>query len=91
MQSVLVSIQNFWCRHFIMLMGVLRKINQLCVGFIWKGNEQLAKEAQVSWENICYLKSEGGFGLKDIMSWNQTCVMQNIWAIITKLDSLWIA
>ena len=25
------------------------------------------------------------------MSWNQACVLQNIWAIITKSGSLWIA
>ena len=36
-------------------------------------------------------KSEGGLGLKELVSWNQSCVMQNIWAIIVRAGSLWIA
>ena len=29
--------------------------------------------------------------MKDIYSWNKTCIIQNIWAIISKAGSLWIA
>ena len=59
--------------------------------FLWKGREQTAKGAKVSWENICFPKSEGGLGLKDLITWNQACVLQNIWAIIANSGSLWIA
>ena len=90
-QSVLYSIHNFWCRHFILPKGILKRIMQLCSGFLWKGKEQLAKGARVSWDCICSPKSEGSLGLKDSVSWNQACVLQNIWAIITKSGSLWIA
>ena len=34
-QTILFSIQNFWCRHFIMPKGVLKRINQLCSGFFY--------------------------------------------------------
>ena len=61
---------------------------QLCSGFLWKGKEQLARGAQVSWDYICYPKSEGDLGLNDLVSWNQPCVLQNIWAIITKSEYL---
>ena len=68
----------------------MKKISQLCLGFFWKGKNQSAKGARVSWEAICYPKSEGGLGLKDLMSWNQECMLQNIWAIMVKAGSLWI-
>ena len=45
----------------------------------------------MSWKAICQPKDEGGLGLKDILTWNHACVLQNIWAIITKAGSLWIA
>ena len=76
--SILFSIQNFWCKHFILPKGVLKRINQLCSGFIWKGKEQSARGARVSWDEICYPKSEGGLGIKKLSSWNQACVMQSI-------------
>ena len=34
---------------------------------------------------ICLPKSEGGLGLKDLFSWNQACVMQNLWAIFFQI------
>ena len=47
-QSILFSIQNFWCRNFILPKGMLNMINQLCAGFLWHGKEQTAKGARVS-------------------------------------------
>ena len=90
-QSVLYNIQNFWCRHFILPKGVLKKINQLCSGFFWKGKNQSTRGTRLSWEAICYPKSDGGLRLKDLKSWNHACVLQNIWAIIVNSGSLWIA
>ena len=45
----------------------------------------------MKWKTICHPKSEGGLGLKDMLSWNQACIMQNVWAIISKAGSIWIA
>ena len=89
-QSILFSVQNFWYRNFILPKGVLRRINQLCSAFFWKGIEHTTKSAQVKWQVICHPKYEGGLGLMDIFSWN-ACIIQNIWSIITKSGSLWIA
>ena len=49
------------------------------------------KGARVTWETICFPKYEGGLGLKNMVSWNKACILQNIWAIIVKAGSLWIA
>ena len=90
-QSVLFNVQNYWCRHFIVPKGVLKKISQICSHFFWKGSEQPAKGARVSWSTICLPKAEGGLGVKDILSWNRACIIQNIWSLITQAGSLWIA
>ncbi|XP_022741787.1 uncharacterized protein LOC111293244 [Durio zibethinus] len=55
-----------------------------------KGKEGSPKRARVSWQAICYLKSEGKLEVKDILIWNLACVLQKIWSIIAKAGSLWI-
>ena len=90
-KSVLFSMHNYWCRQFILSKGVLKRICQLCAGYLWQGKESTVKGARVSWKTICYPKSEGGLGIKDLDSWNKACIIQNIWAIITQSGSLWIA
>ena len=47
-QSILFSLQNFWCKNFLLPKGVLNKITKLCARFLWKGKEQAAKGARVS-------------------------------------------
>ncbi|KAE8728090.1 hypothetical protein F3Y22_tig00004779pilonHSYRG00078 [Hibiscus syriacus] len=44
------------------LPSVIKKIEQLCSRFFWKGADQKTSGARVSWNNICYLKLEGGEG-----------------------------
>ena len=46
--------------------------------FFWNGNDKSSKGARVSWYDICHPKVKGGLGLKDTLSWNRACVMQNI-------------
>ena len=71
--------------------GVLKRINQLCSSFFWHGKEQTVNGARVRWEVICFSKYERDLGLKNLVSWNKACILQNIWAIIIKVGSLWIA
>ena len=57
---------------------ILNTITQLCLGYLWKGREQSAKRATVSWKAIFYPKFKEGLSLKDMLSWNQVCILQNI-------------
>ena len=70
---------------------MIKRINQTCSSFFWKDNDRPSKEAKVSWQALCHPKAEGGLGLKDSLSWNKACIIQNIWSIIIKAGSLWIA
>ena len=66
-------------------------INQLCAAFYWNGNDTATKGARVKWYDVCHPKNDGGLGLKDILSWNVACILHNIWLLITKAGSLWVA
>ena len=90
-QSVLYSIQNYWCRQFISPKSVIKRLNQLCSHFFWKGSSSIRRGAKVSWQVVCKPKAEGGLVLKDILSWNQACMIQHLWSIFSRSGSLWIA
>ena len=47
-QAVLFSMQNFWCRFFILPKRILKRIAQICSSYLWKGRESKAKGAKVS-------------------------------------------
>ena len=70
---------------------MLKRFNQICARFFWFGKDKQAKGARVGWRYICHPKAEGGLGLKESVSWNKACIMQNLWSIILKTGSIWIA
>ena len=57
-QSVIFSIENYWCRHFLLPKSVLKKINQICSTFFWKDKSKSSKGARVNWQFICNPKEE---------------------------------
>ncbi|XP_022774081.1 uncharacterized protein LOC111316376 [Durio zibethinus] len=65
-QSVLFSIHNYWCKHFVLPKKVIKRVNQLCSAFFWKGQSSTAKEARVRWQAKCKPTSEGRLGLIDV-------------------------
>ncbi|KAL0410974.1 UNVERIFIED_CONTAM: hypothetical protein Slati_3687100 [Sesamum latifolium] len=46
--------------------------------------------APVVWEEICYLKEEGGLGIRHIQSWNVALLARVLWNIHRKTDTLWV-
>ncbi|XP_039032836.1 uncharacterized protein LOC120168062 [Hibiscus syriacus] len=63
---------------FILPQKVINSLEQLCSGFLWKGSDKAAKGARISCNKLCYPKSEGGLGLKDLNSWNKAYMIQLI-------------
>ncbi|XP_016752376.1 uncharacterized protein [Gossypium hirsutum] len=52
-QVVLFYIQNYWAQHFLLPKAVIKLVNQMCVRFLWKGQNEKVKVARLSWEQIC--------------------------------------
>ncbi|XP_039023969.1 cyclin-D1-1-like [Hibiscus syriacus] len=65
-RAVIFSINNYWCRQLFLPYSVLKRVEQLCSRFFWKGADKTTSGARVVWQNICSLKSEGGLGIKDL-------------------------
>ncbi|PKI71887.1 hypothetical protein CRG98_007746 [Punica granatum] len=69
--SVLFSMANYWCSHFILPKKVIKLVQQKYRSFLWKSLEQHTGGGNVSWETVCLPKAEGRLGIKDLTLWNK--------------------
>lgn len=89
--SVIAGITGFWMSTFLLPKCVMNKITSLCSSFLWHDTIGFSTGAKVSWEELSILKAEGGLGLRNIMHWNETCILKLLWMIFFRLGSLWVA
>ncbi|XP_038994336.1 uncharacterized protein LOC120118357 [Hibiscus syriacus] len=54
---------------------IIKRINQICSKFFWKGEDKPAKGARVGRSQVYSPKSEGELGLKNLKFWNQSCMI----------------
>ncbi|XP_074306164.1 uncharacterized protein LOC141641401 [Silene latifolia] len=89
-KSVISTIHNYWSQIFILLVGVMDRIQALCRNFLWEGNDQYSKAPLVAWNVLCQSKETGGLGLIDSKTWNVVSIGKLVWWITSKQDHLWI-
>jgi hypothetical protein len=85
--SVLLSLQVYWAKVFILPKQVIKLIEQKLNKFLWGGND-FRTHAKVSWEKICAPKKEGGLGIKSIKVWNKASMINHIWNLFIKAGSM---
>ncbi|XP_074291068.1 uncharacterized protein LOC141617828 [Silene latifolia] len=61
--------------------GVAKLINRYCKDLFWAIHEGARKWVFKSWKSICAPWEEGGFGLKELMSWNRALLLKWIWLL----------
>ncbi|XP_048492230.1 uncharacterized protein LOC125493185 [Beta vulgaris subsp. vulgaris] len=88
--SVLISIHQYWAQMFIMPKTVLKEIEKICRAFLWTGEWSSNKPGNVAWEHVCLPKQAGGVGFGQIQYWNVAALAKYVWAISTKQDNLWV-
>lgn len=89
-KSIPFSMQTFWCQTFIVPKKILNVIESICRRYLWTGDNEMTKKASLSWDNVCYPKSAGGFNVIDICLWNKAAICKHFWNLCQKKDRLWI-
>ena len=87
-QSVLMSIVNFWLGAFRLPSRCIKEIEQLCSAFLWTGPQLKTTGAKVAWLEVCKSKSEGGLGIRPLKEVNQVYGLKLIWSMFMG-KSLW--
>ena len=90
-QSVLLSMQNFWAGLFILPKKSIKKMEQLIRSFLWKGIELKHTGAKVAWADITCPKVEGGLGIRKIEDMNKALMARFISAVCQPSScSIWV-
>ena len=88
--SVLMSISNYWSQTVIFPKRVIDQINAACRLYLWHGEVDNRAPGNVNWEKVCRPKKEGGLGIRHLQVWNLAVVGKIAWHISTMQDSLWV-
>ncbi|XP_050222198.1 uncharacterized protein LOC126672293 [Mercurialis annua] len=87
--SVLMSMQIYWCSVFLLPKAVIQGVEAVCRNFLWNNQNTDRKGGLVSWKKICCNKCFGGLGIKYMITWNKAALIKHIWGLISLKPSLW--
>lgn len=77
-QSILVTIQNYWSALFVLPKAAIYGIDRTLRFFLWKGGEHKKGGAKVAWKDLCRPKIQGRLGIPNLVIWNQVCSLKHI-------------
>ena len=89
--SAIPGIIGFLTSAFCIPGKVLKMINSLSTSFLWHGCLDNPRGANISWQDVCRPKVEGGLGLRNSASWNIDFGLKLIWLLHFRAGSLWVA
>lgn len=82
--SVVISIVNFWSSKFILPAKCLDAIESMCCAFLWSGSPNQTHKAKVSWADLCYPNAEGGLGVRRLRDSYKVFALKLIWCLFTQ-------
>ncbi|XP_074278083.1 uncharacterized protein LOC141601688 [Silene latifolia] len=86
--SVLMGLQTYWCSTILLPKGVIKLLNRSSKNFFWQVTNGCRHMTMKSWKSICFPWIEGGFGIKELLSWNRALLLRWLWQI-EHSDGLW--
>ncbi|XP_074298711.1 uncharacterized protein LOC141629637 [Silene latifolia] len=89
LSSVVFGLENFWCSSGLLPKSIIKLIDQMCKNFFWGIEHSHRKLVPKSWKSICSPRVEGGFGIKELLSWNKALVSKWVWKLTLPSTGIW--
>ncbi|KAK9671811.1 hypothetical protein RND81_12G056000 [Saponaria officinalis] len=68
-----------WANTFLSYAG--KDIDKMCRQFIWGYSEGQRRMVFFRWSNVCRPGAEGGFDIREILSWNKAMLVRMFWKL----------
>lgn len=69
--------------------GVHKKMDNIRANFLWQGTKDKFKYHMAKWEMVCRPKDQGGLGIINTRTMNDSLMVKWIWKIFQEPDDLW--
>ncbi|KAK9071869.1 hypothetical protein SSX86_008299 [Deinandra increscens subsp. villosa] len=88
-KSVLASMQVYWASVFLLPISIIEDIERIINKFLWTQTDNCKGKVRVSWNEVCFPKSQGGLGIKSLKVRNKALVSKLVWNIISGKENIW--
>nr|XP_009800585.1 PREDICTED: uncharacterized protein LOC104246441 [Nicotiana sylvestris] len=89
-KSVLFGIQTYWAKIFLLPKKIMKMIETICRTFLCTGSTDYSRKALIACDRICQPKATGGLNVINMNIWNKAALLEHLWALAIKKDTLWI-
>ncbi|KAK9676464.1 hypothetical protein RND81_11G079000 [Saponaria officinalis] len=86
----LALLHSYWARIFILSKSIIKRIEDTCRNFLWRGSHIYISAPSIAWDQICKDPEMGVLGIRKAYEWNIASVGKYIWWIASKKDHLWV-
>ncbi|XP_074300666.1 uncharacterized protein LOC141631964 [Silene latifolia] len=90
LNSIFFGLENYWTSTLVLPKTILKILNQCCRDYLWNVHDNTPKLYMKSWKSYYCPWAEGGFNIKEILSWNRANLGKWIWRILVQADSVWV-
>ncbi|XP_074300671.1 uncharacterized protein LOC141631969 [Silene latifolia] len=90
LNSIFFGLENYWTSITLLPKTIIKILNQCCRDYLWNVQDNTHKLYMKSWKSCCCPWAEGGFNIKEILSWNRANLGKWIWRIMNQADSVWV-
>ncbi|KAJ9541829.1 hypothetical protein OSB04_028335 [Centaurea solstitialis] len=84
------SLQLYWMAVFLFPSGVVHELEACFRDFLWAQGNSSKGKCKVAWDLVCRPFDAGGLGIKRLSVWNRAILTKNLWAVVTRHQSLWV-
>ncbi|KAK9733319.1 hypothetical protein RND81_04G059600 [Saponaria officinalis] len=87
--SIIFGLESYWCACLLLPKSVIKQINKLCKDFFWGIAENHNRMVFKSWSDVCLPWDEGGFDVREILSWNKALMAKHLWNLDQGKGGIW--